>query len=176
LSASPAAGITVLGLDPGTRHFGWGVVTKVGTRLTHVAHGVISVADEGALGDRLVAIEEALVSVVGKYAPTEASIESMFFAKDASAAAKLGHARGVGLLVCARSGLASFEYPPARVKRTIAGAGRAEKSQVAQMIRVILGLAALPPADAADALAIAVTHLQGRSVVPGARLPIAGAR
>ncbi|MBS2018575.1 MAG: crossover junction endodeoxyribonuclease RuvC [Deltaproteobacteria bacterium] len=155
--------LTVLGLDPGTRHFGWGVVSKSGTRLVHVAHGVISVANEGALGERLVAIERELLQVIEEHHPSEASIESLFFAKDAQAAAKLGHARGVALLVCARAGLPFGEYPPARVKRTVAGAGRAEKSQVAQMIRVMLGLLETPKPDAADALAIAVTHLQGRS-------------
>jgi crossover junction endodeoxyribonuclease RuvC len=164
-------GITVLGLDPGTRHFGWGVVRRVGTRLTHVAHGVVSVADEGPLGERLVAIESALADVLTRFTPLEASIESMFFAKNAQSAGKLGHARGVGLLVCARVGLAVFEYPPARVKLTVTGAGRADKSQVAQMIRVMLGLAAPPPSDAADALAIAVTHLQGR-VLPGSRMSL----
>jgi len=151
----------VLGLDPGTRHFGWGVVRRVGTRLSHVAHGVLDVERKGDLGERLVAIESELVEILREYRPTQASIESLFFAKDAQAAAKLGHARGVALLVCARAGLASFEYAPARVKRTVAGAGRAEKAQVAQMIRVILGLSELPRSDAADALAIAVTHLQG---------------
>jgi crossover junction endodeoxyribonuclease RuvC len=139
------------------------VVSKAGTRLVHVAHGVISIANEGSLGDRLVAIERELLLVIEEHEPVEASIESLFFAKDAQAAAKLGHARGVALLVCARAGLPFGEYPPARVKRTIAGAGRAEKSQVAQMIRVMLGLTTIPKADAADALAIAVTHLQGRS-------------
>lgn len=176
MTALREPGITVIGLDPGTRYFGWGVVRKTGTRLVHVAHGVVRVAEEGALGDRLVLIERALVAVVEEHSPAEASIESLFFAKDAQAAAKLGHARGVGLLVCARAGLTAFEYPPARVKRTVAGAGRADKSQVAQMIRVILGLTTLPPSDAADALAIAVTHLQGRSVVPGAQKAIAGGR
>ena len=161
---SAAAGLTVLGLDPGTRNFGWGVVRKAGTRLAHVAHGVIGVEGEGPLGERLVAIERALVEVVRAHAPDEASIEALFFAKDAQAAAKLGHARGVALLVCARAGLPSFEYAPARVKRTVAGAGRADKAQVAQMVRVLLGLAQIPRADAADALAIAVTHLQGRSL------------
>lgn len=166
---SAGAGLTVLGLDPGTRNFGWGVVRKTGTRLAHVAHGVIGVEGEGALGDRLVAIERALVEVVRAHAPDEASIEALFFAKDAQAAAKLGHARGVALLVCSREGLPSFEYAPARVKRTVAGAGRADKAQVAQMIRVLLGLAQIPRADAADALAIAVTHLQGRSLGSQAR-------
>jgi crossover junction endodeoxyribonuclease RuvC len=162
----------VLGLDPGTRHFGWGVVRRVGTRLAHVAHGVLDVERKGELGDRLVAIESALVTIVQEYRPMQASIESLFFAKDAQAAAKLGHARGVALLVCARAGLESFEYAPARVKRAVAGAGRADKMQVAQMIRVVLGLAELPRSDAADALAIAVTHLQGsRLPVPPPRRP-----
>jgi len=152
----------VIGLDPGTRHFGWGVVSKTGTRLAHVAHGVLDVHKTADLGERLVAIEKELVAIVQRYAPSEASIESLFFAKDAQAAAKLGHARGVALLVCARAGLASFEYAPARVKRTVAGAGRADKAQVAQMIRVVLGLSELPRTDASDALAIAVTHLQGQ--------------
>ena len=153
----------VVGLDPGTRRFGWGVVSREGTRLVHVAHGVVDVEGDGDLGERLVLIERALVGVVEGHAPDEASIESLFFAKDASAAAKLGHARGVGLLVCARAALPTFEYAPARVKRTVAGAGLADKSQVAHMVRVLLGLPAAPPADAADALAIAITHLQGRA-------------
>ena len=151
----------VLGLDPGTRHFGWGVVHRVGTRLHHVAHGVLDVVKEGELGTRLVAIERGLAAVIEEFRPSMASIESLFFAKDAQAAAKLGHARGVAMLVCARSGLELFEYAPARVKRTVAGGGRADKAQVAQMVRVLLGLPEAPRADAADALAIAVTHLQG---------------
>lgn len=154
----------VLGLDPGTRHFGWGVVSKSGTRLQHLAHGVCDVEKHGELGDRLVAIEAQLVEVIERWKPEQASIETLFFAKDASAAAKLGHARGVALLVCTRLGLESFEYAPTRIKRTIAGTGRAEKSQVAAMIRIVLGLTEVPRPDAADALAIAVTHLQGSSL------------
>jgi crossover junction endodeoxyribonuclease RuvC len=165
----------VLGLDPGTRHFGWGVVAKAGTRLSHVAHGVCEVEKYGALGDRLVAIEEQLLQVIARYKPLQASIETMFFAKDAQAATKLAHARGVALLVCARAGLAPFEYQPTRVKRTVAGAGRAEKSQVAQMIRVVLGLTEVPPPDAADALAIAVTHLPGQSFAAPAASALAAA-
>lgn len=157
-------GVTVLGLDPGTRNFGWGVVRRMGARFSHVAHGIVRAGNSDApLGERLVTIERSLVTIIETYAPAEASIESIFFAKDAQAAAKLGHARGVALLVCARAGLAAFEYAPARVKRTVTGAGRAEKAQVAQMMRIVLGLAEVPKADAADALAIAVTHLQGRT-------------
>jgi crossover junction endodeoxyribonuclease RuvC len=150
----------VLGLDPGTRHFGWGVIERRGTRLVHVAHGIAHTDERTDISARLVVIERALVAVLQAHAPEEASIEALFYAKDAQAAAKLGHARGVALLVCARAGLAVYEYAPARVKLAVAGHGRAEKAQVAQMVRVVLGLAAAPEADAADALALAITHVQ----------------
>jgi crossover junction endodeoxyribonuclease RuvC len=152
--------VIVLGIDPGTRRFGWGVVERRGTRLVHHGHGVIPADERQPIASRLVTIECALVEVVRAHGPAMASVEALFYAKDAQAAAKLGHARGVALLVCARAGLAVHEYAPALVKKAIVGNGRAEKEQVAQMIRVILGLPSLPPADAADALALAVTHLQ----------------
>ena len=158
----------VLGLDPGTRHFGWGVVERVGTRLVHVAHGTVHTDTSESIARRLVTIEAELEIVVGAHRPTAASVEALFFAKDAQAAAKLGHARGVALLVCARAGLPISEYPPARVKRTVAASGRAEKSQVAAMVRVLLGLAAAPQADAADALAVAITCLQESSLLAAA--------
>lgn len=150
----------VLGLDPGTRHFGWGVVERRGTRLIHVAHGIAHTDEAAAIATRLVAIESVLVEVVDRHRPAEASVEALFFAKDAQAAAKLGHARGVALLVCARAGLQVHEYAPARVKLAITGNGRAEKEQVAQMVRVVLGLRVAPKGDAADALALAIAHLQ----------------
>jgi crossover junction endodeoxyribonuclease RuvC len=159
------AGDVVLGLDPGTRHFGWGVVERRGTRLVHRAHGVIDTDEKAPIAVRLVTIERVLVEVVRAQAPEVSSVEALFFAKDPQAAAKLGHARGVALLVCARAGLEVFEYPPARVKLAVAGSGRADKSQIAQMIRVVLGLAAAPPSDAADALAVAVTHLQHAGIL-----------
>ncbi|MGO9837334.1 MAG: crossover junction endodeoxyribonuclease RuvC [Polyangiaceae bacterium] len=159
---------TVLGLDPGTRHFGWGVVRRQGTRLLHAAHGIVHTDERTSIAARLVVIERALVDVIAAHAPDEASVEAIFFAKDAQAAAKLGHARGVALLVCARAGLEVYEYPPARVKKAVAGSGRAEKAQVAQMVRVLLGLAEVPPGDAADALALAVMHLNRAPVpIPG---------
>lgn len=150
---------TVLGIDPGSHKLGWGVVRRDGSRLVHVAHGVICAKGE-TLGDRLVAIERGLVEVLRMHHPAIASVESVFFARDAQAAVKLGEARGVVLLVCAREGLPIAEYAPARVKRTVTGRGRAEKSQVALMIRAVLALPSVPPFDAADALALAVTHLQ----------------
>ena len=159
---------TVIGLDPGTRHFGWGIVERRGTRLLHAAHGVVHTDERASIAARLVVIERELVAVIAKHAPVEASVEAIFFAKDAQAASKLGHARGVALLVCARAGLEVSEYPPALVKKAVAGSGRAEKAQVSQMVRVILGLAEAPKADAADALALAICHLYR------IRLPIPG--
>jgi crossover junction endodeoxyribonuclease RuvC len=155
----------VLGLDPGTRRFGWGVVARRGTRLLHLGHGVLALGD-GALPGRLADLERGLDAVVREHRPAQASVETLFFHKDAQAAAKLGHARGVALLVCGRAGLEVFEYPPARVKRTVAAHGRADKRQVAQMIRVVLSLPSAPASDAADALALAVTHLQNTPLRP----------
>lgn len=163
--STPGA-IRVIGLDPGTRRFGWGIVERIGSRLHHVAHGIVAPRETLPLGERLVLIERGLVEVLDEHAPHMASIEAMFFAaRDPSAAAKLGHARGVGLLVCTRAGLVASEYPPSRVKRTVAGGGRADKNQVAQMVRVLLGLSEAPASDAADALAAAITHLQ--QLAPG---------
>jgi crossover junction endodeoxyribonuclease RuvC len=152
--------VRILGLDPGSRFFGWGVVQKVGTRVVHVAHGVIRAGTTAPLGDRLVLLERELDGVLEAHKPNAVSVETLFFAKDAQAAAKLGHARGVALLVCARQAVPIAEYAPALVKRTVAGGGRAGKLQVANMVRAMLGLRETPQADAADALAIALTHLQ----------------
>lgn len=149
-----------IGIDPGTLRLGWGIIDLRGTQLVHVAHGVIRMKDGAPLGERLVVLEKALVEIVATHKPEVSGIESIFFAKDASATAKLGHARGVAMLVCVRAGLAMYEYPPSRVKRTVAGSGRADKAQVARMMMAYLRLTTEPPADAADALAVAATHLQ----------------
>ena len=116
----------VLGLDPGTRHFGWGVVERRGTRLLHLGHGVVNTRESESIALRLVTIERELMAVVEQHKPLIASVEAIFFAKDAQAASKLGHARGVALLVCARAGLEVNEYPPALVKKAVTGNGRAE--------------------------------------------------
>lgn len=149
----------VLGVDPGTRHLGWGVVRREGSRTTHVAHGVIDTDTTARLADRLCEIEEVLARVVAEHRPDAAAVESLFFAKDAQAAAKLGHARGVVLLVLARAGIPIGEYAPTLVKRTVVGSGRAEKPQVARMVAALLRLAEPPRPDAADALAVALTHV-----------------
>lgn len=152
--------VIALGIDPGTRKLGWGVVSRTGNRLTHVAHGVIALDGSESIASRLVEIEGQLTQVIRQHRPTVSSVESLFFNKDAQAAAKLGHARGVVLLCLAREGIPIAEYAPAKIKRTIAGTGQADKRQVALMVRAALALDSLPPVDASDALAIAMTHLR----------------
>ncbi len=149
-----------LGIDPGTRKLGWGVVRREGAQLIHVAHGVIKTNERDGLGARLEQIAEELNQVLGTHSPDVGSVETLFFYKDAQAAAKLGHARGVVLLCLAQKRVEIAEYAPAKVKRTIAGSGQAEKVQVARVIKSLLGLNGLPEPDAADALALAVTHLR----------------
>jgi crossover junction endodeoxyribonuclease RuvC len=152
--------VIVLGVDPGTRKLGWGVVSRDGNRLRHLGHGVLTLPPTLPLAERLNLIEKGLSEVITRFRPEESSVETLFFNKDAQAAAKLGHARGVVLLCCARLGVVVAEYAPARVKRTVAGHGAADKRQVALLVRAMLSLDALPPADAADALALALTHLR----------------
>ncbi len=167
----------VLGIDPGTRHLGWGVVERIGTRLVHVAHGVIDTDTEQGLAPRLIEIDDALTIVIAEHRPEIGAIESLFFSKDPQSAAKLGHARGVVLLRLSRAGLVLHEYSPALVKRTVVGRGAAEKKQVAMVITAMLQLPEPPRSDAADALAIAVTHLQAagyHAAVKAATSPLAG--
>lgn len=149
----------VLGIDPGTRHMGWGVLSRVGTKIEHVAHGVIDADEKAPLADRLVVIDAALTEIIAAHRPDVGAVEGLFFAKDAQSAAKLGHARGVVLLRLARDGVAIREYAPALVKRTVVGKGAAEKRQVAMVVTAMLRLKVQPRPDAADALAIALTHL-----------------
>lgn len=150
----------VIGIDPGTRHLGWGVLRGEGNRITHLAHGVIDPPAKDSLAQRLVHIDRELVAVLAQFQPSVGSVESLFFHKDPQAAAKLGHARGVVLLNLARAGMEVVEYPPARVKSTVAGNGRAEKQQMVRMVRMLLCLDDSLREDAADALAIALTYLR----------------
>jgi crossover junction endodeoxyribonuclease RuvC len=152
--------VIVVGVDPGTRRLGWGVVSREGSRLSCLAHGVIALDAAKPLATRLEQIDRELAVILERHRPEHGSVESLFFHRDAQAAAKLGHARGVALCGLARAGIPVFEYSPARVKRTLTGRGQAEKHQVALMVRAILGLGAVPSSDAADALAVAVTHLR----------------
>lgn len=159
-SSATLPAVLVLGIDPGTRNLGWGVVRSVGNRLVHVDHGVLRVGDTVSLSARLCLLDEALCEVLRRFQPQCASVESLFFHKDPQAAAKLGHARGVVLLNIERQKIPLAEYTPASVKQMITGHGRATKDQVAKMIRLLLNLDREPPSDAADALALAVTHLR----------------
>jgi crossover junction endodeoxyribonuclease RuvC len=136
---------------------GWGVIEKNGTRVRAVAAGVVR-GGEAPLEARLVAIHRGLADVVREHAPSVCAVEDVFYAKNARAALTLGHARGVALLAAAEAGLLVHAYPPAVVKRSIAGRGGADKKQVAKIVGMILGMKELPPADATDALALAITH------------------
>jgi crossover junction endodeoxyribonuclease RuvC len=161
----------VLGIDPGTHNCGWGVVVRRGNRFVHVAHGVARAPSRGALPERLAAVADGIEQAIREHRPTAMAIEQAFFHKDAQSALMLGHARGVAMLLAARHGLAVGEYPPAMVKRTVVGNGRAEKQQVNGMVRAILGLGALPELDASDALAVAICHASASRLGPrgGAR-------
>ncbi|MFD1704518.1 crossover junction endodeoxyribonuclease RuvC [Methylopila henanensis] len=163
--------IRILGVDPGLRRTGWGIIEADGSRLSFVASGVIVPDDALALAERLAAIHAGLCAVLAGHAPHEAAVEETFVNNNPSATLKLGQARGVALLVPALAGLTVAEYAPNLVKKTVVGAGHAEKRQIQAMIGVLLPKATFKSADAADALAVAICHAQHR----GARARIAAA-
>lgn len=157
----PAA-IRILGLDPGLRRTGWGVVEIEGARLTHLAHGVIAPPAELPLAERLLILFEAAAEVIERHGPHEAAIEETFVTANGASTLKLGHARAAAMLAAARAGLAVAEYAAKTVKLALVGTGGADKAQVAFMVARLLPTAGAPTADAADALAIAITHAQSR--------------
>ncbi|MGL5010803.1 MAG: crossover junction endodeoxyribonuclease RuvC [Paracoccaceae bacterium] len=149
----------VLGIDPGLRNLGWGVIDVQGARLSHVANGIChSDGDDGDLAERLLTLHTQLTGVLRMYAPDAAAVEHTFVNKDAVATLKLGQARGIALLVPAQFGLAVGEYAPNHVKKTVVGVGHAAKVQVDHMVRLQLPGVVINGADAADALAIAICH------------------
>ena len=154
--------IRILGVDPGLRRTGWGMIDVSGNRLMFIACGSVATSDKATLAERLVTIHDGLTRVIEEFAPDEAAVEATFVNKDASATLKLGQARGVALLIPARAGIPVAEYAPNLVKKTIVGAGHCEKEQIRQMLRVLLPKADPPTHDAADALAIAVCHAHHR--------------
>jgi len=154
--------IRILGIDPGLRRTGWGVVAIDGNRLSFLACGSLATDDAAALPARLLAIHDGLRRVVAEHAPHEAAVEATFVNKDAAATLKLGQARGIAMLVPAIAGLPVAEYAPNLVKKTIVGAGHGEKGQIRMMIGVLLPKADPRSTDAADALAVAVTHAHHR--------------
>jgi crossover junction endodeoxyribonuclease RuvC len=156
--------IRILGIDPGLRRTGWGVIEQEGSRLAFVACGSVEPPVDLALGTRLARLHEGLAAVLAAHLPHEAAVEETFVNKDARSALKLGAARGVALLAPAQAGLEVAEYAPNQVKKTVVGAGHAEKAQIRLMVKVLLPRAHFTSDDAADALAIAITHAQMRGV------------
>jgi crossover junction endodeoxyribonuclease RuvC len=157
--------IRILGIDPGLRRTGWGLVAIEGNRLSFVACGSVASDDKAALSLRLVSIHDGLQKVVAAHGPDEAAVEATFVNRDAVATLKLGQARGIAMLVPALAGLPVAEYAPNLVKKTIVGAGHCEKVQIRMMVKVLLPKADPQSDDAADALAIAVTHAHHRQSV-----------
>jgi crossover junction endodeoxyribonuclease RuvC len=157
--------IRILGIDPGLRRTGWGMVAIEGNRLSFLGCGSVASDDKAALSLRLVSIHDGLRQVVAAHAPDEAAVEATFVNRDAAATLKLGQARGIAMLVPALAGLPVAEYAPNLVKKTIVGAGHCEKVQIRMMVKVLLPKADPQSDDAADALAIAVTHAHHRQSV-----------
>ncbi len=154
--------IRILGLDPGLRRTGWGVIVCEGSRLSHVAHGVIAPKDSLPFAQRLLHLFNAITEVLETHRPDEAAVEETFMNNNAQSALKLGHARAMALLVPARAGLPVGEYAAKVVKKAVVGTGGADKDQVAFMIARLLPTAGPTTADAADALAVAVAHAHAR--------------
>jgi crossover junction endodeoxyribonuclease RuvC len=150
--------IRILGLDPGLSAMGWGVIAMSGSRLSHIAHGVIATKPSSGLGVRLMILHRELVTIIENHAPTAIAVEQAFVARDPQAALKIGHARAVALLAAAQAGLEIAEYAPNHIKKSVVGAGHAGKEQVQFMVKRLLPTCGVTQADAADALAAAITH------------------
>ena len=164
----------VFGIDPGSERTGYGCVETDGRRHRLVACGAISTAGAACFAARLGVIHGGLADLLRECAPTVVAIENVFYATNVRSALKLGHARGVAMLAAVEAGVEVVEYTPAEIKRAVVGYGRAEKTQVQQMVKLLLGLAAAPqPHDAADALAVALCHVHK---IPGALASTGAAR
>jgi crossover junction endodeoxyribonuclease RuvC len=157
-----ADAIRIIGIDPGLRRTGWGVVETLGNSLRFVAAGTLRSDEKAELAARLCQIHDGLVEVLALNQPFEAAVEQTFVNKDAVATLKLGQARGVAMLVPARAGLAVAEYAPNAVKKAVVGAGHAEKQQIHMMVKVLMPRASFDSEHAADALAIAICHAHHR--------------
>jgi crossover junction endodeoxyribonuclease RuvC len=152
--------VRVFGIDPGSERTGYGCVETDGSRHRIVTCGAVSTAVSASFSDKLFEIHRRLVELLAECRPDSVAIENIFYAANVRSALKLGHARGVAMLAAAQAGLEVVEYTPAEIKRAVVGYGRAEKPQVQRMVKLLLGLAAVPsPHDAADALAVAICHV-----------------
>src|SRR6195952_84426 len=166
--------IRILGIDPGLRRTGWGVIETCGNRLPLVGGGSVDPPENLPLASRLLAIHEGLAAVLNDFAPAEAAVEQTFVNKDGGATLKLGQARGVAMLAPAMFGIAVAAYAPNQVKKTVVGAGHADKNQILVMLKLLLPKADPKSPDAADALAIAITHAHHRASA-ALRLKVVGA-
>ncbi len=168
--------IRIVGIDPGLRSTGWGIVVAEGSRLTYVADGTLTSDAAAPLAERLLQLHGRLAAIIADWSPDEAAVEETFVNKDAKATLKLGHARGIALLVPASAGLPVAEYAPNMVKKTVVGVGHAQKDQIDAMVKILLPRCTPDSADSADALAIAICHAQHRGSQALARqLKAAGA-
>ena len=147
----------VLGIDPGLRNMGWGVIDVVGSRITHVANGICHSSGDD-LASRLLTLYDQMTDVVARWAPETAAVEQTFVNKDAVGTLKLGQARAIALLVPAQTGITVAEYAPNKVKKTVVGVGHADKVQIDHMVRLQLPGVQIAGPDSADALAIALCH------------------
>jgi len=151
----------ILGIDPGTRRLGYGIIDSAGPSAAFVACGAVACSDKLSMTDRLVRLYAELGKIIAEFRPDCAAVESPFFSENARSALAIGKAQAVAILAAANAGLPVFEYPPARIKARISGFGASDKDQVTRMVTLQLGLASPPsPADAADALACALCHIQ----------------
>ncbi|MBV1697359.1 MAG: crossover junction endodeoxyribonuclease RuvC [Hyphomicrobiales bacterium] len=157
--------IRILGIDPGLRRTGWGVVEIAGNRLGFIGCGSVATNNEASLAARLLVIHDGLMRILDQFRPDEAAVEATFVNKDAKATLKLGQARGIAIVVPAKAGVPVSEYAPNLVKKSIVGAGHGDKAQIRMMIGVLLPKADPSSDDAADALAVAVTHAHHRQSV-----------
>jgi len=153
----------ILGLDPGLRITGWGIVEAAGNRLSHVADGVVTSDDKASLAERLAQLHDGVMAVIERFSPAEAAVEETFVNRNPLSTLKLGQARGVVMLAPARCGLPVAEYTPNAVKKAVVGRGHADKAQVELMVRTLLPGADPARADASDALAVAICHAHLRA-------------
>ena len=156
--------VRILGVDPGSRVCGYGVIDLAGAELRYVECGILTAPEDRAAEDRLGEIARGLREVIGELAPAVVAVEDVFSHQNVRSALALAQARGMVLAVCGLAGLSVASYPPASVKKAVSGSGKADKDQVARMVQALIGLRSLPRADATDALAVAITH--GRSAQP----------
>ena len=158
-----ASAIRIIGIDPGLRRTGWGVIETLGNSLVFIACGTVASDERADLASRLCQLHEGISAVIHAHRPHEAAVEATFVNKDPVSTLKLGQARGIAMLVPAQSGLPVAEYAPNAVKKSVIGVGHADKVQIQMMVKVLLPKADFKGADAADALAIAICHAHNRS-------------